>query len=141
VLANEENLTCIFNMNDGRKIKLHGNADRIDREGELIHIIDYKSGGQAKANYMASSAQLEAFIKHPSAIQLPVYSYMYLQSNPEATVKASILSLKKRSDNPISMQIGKNIKSLNRENEVEFAAILEALFIEMFDSTIPFTER
>jgi len=140
VLGVEQNLEGEIELPSGQKIHLHGNADRIDREGEKIHIIDYKSGAKLASHYQISELSLEALIKKPNAVQLPVYALMYLQAHPEREVQASILSLKKLSYNPIRMKV-ESQQSLNAENRKLVEDLLIELFSEMFNPDIPFKTR
>ncbi len=140
VLGVEQNLNGEITLPSGLKIHLHGNADRIDREEEAIHIIDYKSGAKAAAQYQLTELNLESLLKKPNAVQLPVYALMYLQAHPQEEVQASILSLKKLSENPIRMKIEKQT-SLNSENKDQVEKLLQELFGEMFNPDIPFKSR
>lgn len=140
VLATEKGLEGRISLPSGRQINLIGNADRIDQEGECIHIIDYKSGAKSKYDYSISSLDMEAFIKKPQAIQLPMYALMYWQQNPHLEIQASVLSLRKLSDNPFSMKMEKSAV-LNSENQETIVSVLQAIFEEMFNPDIPFQSR
>lgn len=139
VLATETNLQGSIELAEGNVIHLHGNADRIDREGEDIHIIDYKTGSATKNKYQVSECSLEAFIAKPEAFQLPMYTYMYQQEKPDAQVKASIFSLRK-AGSPMEMKIA-NSNYLDSETQANFKAVLLELFSELFDPNIPFKSR
>lgn len=140
VLAVEKNLNGELELKSGLKVKLIGNADRIDREADLIHIIDYKTGSKEARDFKISELSLEALIKSPHAVQLPTYALMQWQEGKATRVKASILSLKKLSSNPIEMNL-ENSKELNAENYPEVEALLKNVFEELFDPQTPFKAR
>ncbi|WP_421751166.1 PD-(D/E)XK nuclease family protein [Croceimicrobium sp.] len=140
VLATEKGLEGQIKLASGRQINLIGNADRIDQEGNRIHIIDYKSGAKSKYDYSISTLEFEAFVKKPQAIQLPMYALMYWQQNPELKIQASVLSLRKLSDNPFTMKMEKSA-FLDAENQEAIVSVLQAIFEEMFNPDIPFQSR
>ena len=145
VEAVEGNLISEVYISGNRKINLKGQADRIDRKGEEVHVIDYKSGGKAKGDYTLSGKDfnygLDDFIKKPYALQLPLYSYMYLkESEGSLAVKASILSLRKTKENPISMSLA-GVKVFDQESSKLFEDCLIDLLEELFNPQIPFKKR
>jgi len=146
VLATEANLEGAIALKSGLEIKLKGQADRIDQQGDLFHIIDYKSGAKGSNDYNLSSRtfdsmSLEAFVKKPYAFQLPLYTYLFYKAQPQdAKVKASILSLRKAKSNPISMNLV-DIRHFDSSNVEYFEAILKELMEEIFNPDIPFKRR
>ncbi len=140
VLATEKDLEGKITLDDGREIKLLGNADRIDSEAGVIHIIDYKTGGAAANKYNVSNCDLESYIKKPEALQLPVYALMYAQAQAELDIRASIFSLRKVKQNPIAMKFGKE-RVLSIEKKEEITTVLKELITELMDPEIPFQSR
>lgn len=146
VMAIEADLKGRIALSNGLTVNLKGQADRIDRIGDEIHILDYKSGGKAGNDYKISSRSfselsLDAFIKKPYAIQLPLYAYLYLKkTNSNPKVKASILSLRKPSENPIKMTLV-DLSYFNDSNVDRFEVIIKDLLEEIFNPEIPFKHR
>lgn len=139
VLATETNLQGSLELPEGICVHLHGNADRIDREGADIHIIDYKTGSAVKGKYQVKECTLEAFIAKPEAFQLAMYTYMYRQQFPDAQVKASIFALRK-AGSPMEMKIADS-NYLDADTQASFQQVLIALFSELFNPNIPFQAR
>lgn len=140
VLAVEQNLSSSLKLANGQIIKLHGNADRIDQLKDGIHIIDYKTGSKEAQEYQIKELSLESLIAKPNAVQLPVYAWMYQQENPQSKVRASILSLKKLKKGPIDMKL-EGEYFLQETNQDSVKAMLQDLFKELFDPSIPFKAR
>lgn len=148
VVAVEEELQGQIQLSDGSWVKLRGFADRIDRVGGQLRIIDYKSGGKEAGAYRLKlgrspnvvSRGWDALLKRPDSLQLLLYAYMGRLQYGEEKVSAAILSLRKRSDNPITMYY--NDKT---ELDAEGAALLEedlrVLLEELMNPEIPFQAR
>ncbi len=145
VIATEGDLQAEIELDQGLLVKLKGQADRIDREGSVIKILDYKSGGKDKGAYTISGKggdfEMEDFIKKPYALQLPLYAFMYAsETNPGHEVEAAILSLRKPSLNPIAMNLA-GFRSLNQENRSSIGQVLKEILGELFDPNRPFQKR
>lgn len=140
VLAVEKKMEGALILESGQTLKLIGNADRIDQEGDLIHIIDYKTGSKESKDFKIKELSLEALIKTPHAVQLPTYALMQWQTGEARRVKASILSLKKIKSNPIEMDL-EGAKELTAENSKAVETLLKSVFDEMFDPKKPFKAR
>jgi len=133
-----------------------GRTDRIDRWGNIIRVIDYKTG-------KVDSPDLKVPVRHPydddlsflksipeKALQLLLYKYMYLKENPQIAanqVEACIHGL--RYANRIEFGLSqakptKNEESLPFLEDATFIpdmeAMLKAVVAEMLDIETPFTQ-
>lgn len=101
LLGLETRLEHKLNLN-GRMILLKGTADRIDRRNGTTHIIDYKTGSVSKSDLSCTEwEELVIDENKAKALQLMIYSYLYLKNNPEANagqIEGNIISLRKLSD-------------------------------------------
>ncbi len=133
-----------------------GRTDRIDRWGNIIRVIDYKTG-------KVDNPDLKVPVRHPDdddlsflksipekALQLLLYKYMYLKENPQITanqVEACIHGL--RYANHIEFGLSQT-KPTKNEESVPFLEdatfidnmeeMLKAVVAEMLDTEIPFTQ-
>ena len=67
---------------DGLNFKLIGKADRVDFEGDILRIIDYKTGKVEENDVsFAEYDELTSNNKKAKAFQLLMYAYLYLKMN------------------------------------------------------------
>lgn len=135
-----------------------GRADRIDRFGGLIRVIDYKTGKVDKSNlclplYHTSDSKLEYLRQIPDkAIQLLLYKYLYLRLNPTVEpdqVTGAIHGLKY--PNSINFELSK-AKPKDKDTSVDenflddssfisdMESLLKAVVDEILDTNIPFVQ-
>ncbi|MFH0802471.1 MAG: PD-(D/E)XK nuclease family protein [bacterium] len=98
ILACELNANTVLNLGKGLRIRAKGRLDRVDRRGEEIVILDYKTGSQAdlprKDKFLSSSRQ--DWPKTLRSVQLPFYILLYLAVHrevPADKVNASLMFL------------------------------------------------
>ncbi len=131
-----------------------GNADRIDKFGGVVRVIDYKTGH-------VDSSDLKVPVRHHSesdldylrqlsdkALQLLLYKYMYLKENPiTEPVEGAIHGLKYPRDiefrlmrsMPKSADVDAIATFLDDSTFIaDMEAMLEAVVVEMLDTNIPF---
>ena len=110
----ERDLSRVMQVN-GLTITLKGQADRIDRVGDTLRIIDYKSG-KVEAKNLCLSAGIEE-INHPDKtklLQIMIYSWMAMSAYPaESNIEAGMISLKLLSRGFQPAKFGNN--SMTRE--------------------------
>ena len=71
-------------MVDGLNFKLIGKADRVDFEGDILRIIDYKTGKVEETEVAFTEYdELTSNNKKAKAFQLLMYAYLYLKMNPQ----------------------------------------------------------
>ena len=133
-----------------------GRTDRIDRWGNIIRVIDYKTG-------KVESADLKVPVRHPDdgdlafvksipekALQLLLYKYMYLKENQEIAahqVEAQIHGLRYATNIEFAL---KQSKPALKETSVPFLgddtfvadmeSMLKALVAELLDTETPFRQ-
>jgi len=98
ILACELKANTVLNLGKGLRIRAKGRLDRVDRRGEEIVILDYKTGSQAglprKDKFLSSSRQ--DWPKTLRSVQLPFYILLYLAVHreiPADKVNASLMFL------------------------------------------------
>lgn len=133
-----------------------GRTDRIDRWGNVIRIVDYKTGRVENADLRIpvrhDTDNALSFLKSipEKAMQLLLYKYMYLKENPQISanqVETCIHGL--RYSNSIEFGLS-NAKPTKNENYIPFLEdnnfindmeeMLSAIVAEMLDATVPFTQ-
>jgi hypothetical protein len=136
----EKNISAQFTLNvngKDKKIKIHGNADRIDQFGSVYRIIDYKSGKcdskkvSIKNPKTPDDLSLATTIKSKDkgyARQLLMYALMFQQSFPEyKNFTAGIISM-------INIKSWlQNVHVSGWENELINDKILDAFKQEFLD--------
>lgn len=124
-----------------RKITLRGAADRIDRIGDKIRIIDYKSGKveSKDVKFGSRTKDFDAVVKSVKStkhlLQLLMYAYFYHSENKKiATPK--IISFVSKQKNGFDL-ICNDLFPLEKLVE-EFPSILTSIIEEAFDPAIDF---
>ena len=80
ILAKEEELTCILNL-DGIDFQLIGKVDRIDLLGDELRIIDYKTGKVDPSELIFNDYKELDSEKKAKLFQLLMYAYIYIKSS------------------------------------------------------------
>ena len=83
IVGKEEELVHNLTI-DGVNFKLLGKADRVDFEGDVLRIIDYKTGKVEDTEVLIT--EYDEIIENPKkakAFQLLMYAYLYLKMNPQ----------------------------------------------------------
>lgn len=133
-----------------------GRTDRIDRWGNVVRVIDYKTGKVENADLKVPVRHEEdddlSFLKSipEKALQLLIYKYLYLKENPEIAahqVEAEIHGLRYANDISFGLSHAKP-----RKNEVavpfleddtfiaDMEVLLKAVVEEMLDEKTPFVQ-
>jgi len=163
----ENNTLTIFETEGELKTKLettqgdcifYGRTDRIDQYGDLIRVIDYKTGHVGNADVRIpvrhqSESDLDYLKQIPEkALQLLLYKYLYLNENQNIKPKqvtAAIHGLKYAHDIEFGLMKASPTKSDSDaypgflEDSTftpDMEAMLEALVSEMLNPDIPFVQ-
>ena len=83
-------------------VKLKGSADRIDKVGNTIRILDYKTG------YVESrdvGSVIDKLLQAPKANQLMFYAYLYYRNHQSTEVESGIVSLRNLNASVLSLQL------------------------------------
>ncbi|MDX2360570.1 MAG: PD-(D/E)XK nuclease family protein [Crocinitomicaceae bacterium] len=123
-----------------KKVNLRGFIDRIDRVGDEIRIIDYKSGKvkEGDVEFRAKDVDEETIVESLAAkkhlLQLIQYGYLYHQKH-DIFAKSSIISFISGNNEPFTLDTKKmDVNEVIESYPMYIAKILE----EMYDSEIPF---
>ncbi len=93
-----------------KKIKLTGFADRIDRVGDTIRIIDYKTGNVDERKLSVDDVEI-VFEKteYDKALQLLHYAYLFQSENPTTkNIQSGIVSFRNYKKGILNLMINKN---------------------------------
>ena len=126
----------------GYKIILHGFADRIDKVGDEIRVIDYKTG-KVNPYDVKINAQVEGITgMSEKAIQLMMYKYLYLEENPDVSadkIKPGIIGFQKLSNGVYNLEINE-LHELNTSFEETCTRYFHEFLAELFNKEIPFAQ-
>lgn len=129
-------------------IAFQGTADRIDRIGDGIYILDYKTGYITKSELTAESvAAIFESDKKTKAFQVLFYAWLYNKQfgMPQGGLRAGIFSTRMPSNG--FMQLGFGVGRGNKESDLhaetlrQFETELFLLIAELFEATKPFAQR
>ncbi len=140
ILCLEELLSHKFTI-DEKEVYLIGYADRIDKVGDKIRVIDYKTGSIHEEDLRIKKNTCSLKDLKDKSLQLIIYKYLYAKKNFEdlEKIEPGIFGLRK---------ISKDIFLLKNESEIfdnnNFISTCDDLFINLFseilDKNIPFTQ-
>lgn len=143
----EEELHSLIKIEDpkggaGIKVKIHGKADRIDRVGGMLRIIDYKTGRVDAKDLKADSlAGLSEKDEPAKLLQVMTYALMYadMQAVPPGQLISGIVSLRKSSEYLIKTEIGKS-NIIDKAMLEVFREELTSIIRSIFDESVPFDQ-
>ncbi|MCX6180857.1 MAG: PD-(D/E)XK nuclease family protein [Bacteroidetes bacterium] len=122
------------------KIKLKGIADRIDKVGDSIRLVDYKTGSVKDSELSFTMDDITSKNKG-KALQLLWYSMLYLEQNPEVKmVTPGIISFRSLSKGIIGIKFN-NSDTVNRTTCVEFKEQLKLVFENLFSGNVRYTHN
>lgn len=142
LLGLEQNIKSSIQLEDGRKIVLKGVIDRIDRIGNEVRIIDYKTGFVEDKNVKISEmAELRQPKDKNKSIQLLMYAWLCFQEYPHWTVvQPAIISLRNVNAWQMKFRFEKK-EGVSREEIKGFEDFLKSVLQEIFDPGIPFSKK
>ena len=129
----------------GHKVRLHGFADRIDKVGDEIRIIDYKTGKVNPYDVKINDKVEGITGMAEKSIQLLMYKYLYLSENSEhpeiseQLIKPGIVGFQKLSHGIYNLEISEShelSQSFKETCDKYFNEFLE----QLFNKDIPFTQ-
>jgi CRISPR/Cas system-associated exonuclease Cas4 (RecB family) len=119
-------------------ISFKGRTDRIDRIGNTLRVVDYKSGG-VKAVDVILSNQTD-IINNPKkakALQLMQYALMTPEKYSNFDVLPGIISLRQPSLGLVALTVNK-IEGLSPEERIETEQVFHQIANEIVNPEIPF---
>jgi len=147
ILMLEEELHSIIEIKETgsgerMKVKIHGKADRIDRVGGVVRIIDYKTGKVDSRNLKTDSLSGLSEKDEPAKLlQVLAYALMYsdMQDITPGQLISGIVSLRKSSEYLIKTDIGKS-NIIDKDMLASFREELTAIISGIFDVSVPFSQ-
>ncbi len=126
-----------------KKVNLRGFIDRIDRVGDSIRIIDYKSGKVQNNDvaFRVNDTEVEDIVETMSnkkhVLQLIMYAYLYKQKHGVIPT-SSIISFVSKANEPFAL----NTQKMDLEEVIEnFPKYIGRILEDMFDPEIPFSHN
>ena len=143
IIATEENLETTIEIEGfDFPITIKGQVDRIDELNGVTRIIDYKTGKVESSNLKVTAISSIAEEKYSKAIQVLLYGYMYSKNKSITTkIESGIISFKNLKSGFLKVDFGKNDYEITQERIDEFIDAIKELIKEIFDVSIPFTEK
>ena len=126
----------------GHKVMLHGFADRIDKVGDEIRVIDYKTGKVNQYDVKINDKVEGITDMAEKAIQLLMYKYLYLKEHsefPENNIKPGIIGFQKLSHGIYNLEIDE-AHELSKSFEKTCTQYFNDFLDELFDKKQPFTQ-
>jgi CRISPR/Cas system-associated exonuclease Cas4 (RecB family) len=129
-------------------LRMGGKIDRVDRVGELLRVIDYKTGN-ARQNFpsMESLFEGDSVNRNGAAMQTLYYAWLVGEEHQGQAVLPGLYVMKalygKEFDPALILgsHRGKLRISSFSDLEEEFISGLKGVLSRMFDPTIPFSQR
>ena len=126
---------------DGSKkqVRLKGFIDRVDKSGNTIRIIDYKTGRvESRELKLTDWDQLVSESRYDKVFQVLFYKLLYAGLNGQEIkeLEAGIISLRNLSEGFLKVRLpddGNNVMA-------NFNSVLDAIFSNLFDETAPFIQ-
>ena len=143
IVATEENLETTIEIEGfDFPITIKGQVDRIDELNGVTRIIDYKTGKVESSNLKVTDVSSIAEEKYSKAIQVLLYGYMYSKNKSITNkIESGIISFKNLKSGFLKVDFGKNDYENTQERIDEFIDAIKELIKEIFDVSIPFTEK
>ncbi len=146
LLSLEESLraTLVLDQNGGqaREVIIAGKADRIDRLGDMVRVIDYKTGriGPYELSYQEWDIPFTNSDKAKN-FQLLCYAWLYDQSHPgERKIEPGIISVRYPARGSQTMKYPGGQGALEPDHLAAFEKELKKLIAGILDATLPFSQ-
>ena len=139
ILGVEQKMHTKLTVN-GIDCTLKGKADRIDRQGGKVRIIDYKTG-ILKDTEVKVPSQIDSIADIPEkAMQLLIYKYLYLKEHPDVkpeTVTAALFGLKNQR---VCYELKVDLPELNNDFMGTMDQLLTSAIADLLDRSKPFAQ-
>ncbi|MEE4176830.1 MAG: PD-(D/E)XK nuclease family protein [Bacteroides sp.] len=131
-------------MADGEwmDVTIAGKADRIDRLGSTVRVVDYKTGKvEASDLKIKSFDELVEDVKYEKAFQVQAYAWLYRQMNPDVPeVESGIFSMRNLKPGFLKSEVDASIIQEGVNPETAFQEQLEKLVSRMLEPEEPFMQ-
>jgi CRISPR/Cas system-associated exonuclease Cas4 (RecB family) len=148
-IGSEKLFHTSLEIKGGRKIRIKGFIDRIDRIGDMVRITDYKSGRPSALTFgsMESLFDTTAKERKKAILQVFLYAWIYAKVDGEKNIRPAVYYMRnlfgQGEFDPLIRQVnGKEktvIENFSLYHEV-FEEHLRTCLNEMFDAEKPFTQ-
>ncbi len=144
----EETFANYISIEGDKAVKIGGNIDRADKKGDVVRVIDYKTGKDELSFESVASLFSHADKRNKAAFQTMLYAYVYYLRQPvsKEQIQPGLLNRKNLfADNFVfGHEIGKG-RSKTRITDAkpmlaEFEAHLKETLNELFNPAIPFSQ-
>ena len=126
----------------GEKITVHlgGTSDRIDREGNVVRVIDYKTGKVEPKNLKLNELlEISESPEKEKSLQLLLYMLAWKTQSPDVEIVPGILALKKPSEGLLSISFADK-RELSEVNREEIEEAFSVLVNRILDQNEPFRQ-
>ena len=120
------------------EVVIHGIADRIDRSGGLVRIIDYKSGKVDEKDLHVKELDADLLAVKDKWFQVMLYAWLYQQQEGAASACVSGIQPLGRLDSDLMVVSWGGEELLTRERLGHFKALLSQMVGDLMDAAIPF---
>ncbi len=129
-------------LKSGLEVKLKGIIDRIDRVGNEVRLVDYKTGSVVPANISIKEMEDMRQPKEKNkSLQLMMYAWLFFKEEAHYDeISPAIISLRKVNDWLMPLKMGGK-KGISRELMPDFEEFLTNLLEEMFNPNIAFAKK
>jgi len=120
---------------DIREVKIGGLIDRVDRVGEVLRVIDYKTGN-AKTGFSSVDALFDGGLssRNGAALQTLLYSWLVLEEHPGEQVSPGLYVMKSLYDPDFDPVLA--MGSYSKRESVHNFARLEEQYLEKLKETL-----
>jgi hypothetical protein len=145
----EKRLHRTFELTSGRRIRLKGFIDRLDRLGETLRIIDYKSGRPSPLTFDTTESLFDpsAAERRKAILQVFLYAWLYTPEAGGQAIQPAVYYVRNlfkpgHFDALIRPSGGRLSPSVDdfEPYRVSFEERLRVCLDELFDPAVPFTQ-
>ncbi|MEL7598826.1 MAG: PD-(D/E)XK nuclease family protein [Proteiniphilum sp.] len=141
-IGSEYRFCTVYPVTEGLTLNFKGSIDRIDRVGETLRIVDYKTGsGPTSFKEMAQLFDSSKNNRPYQILQVFVYGLFYLMGNPGTRVSPAVYYLRSvfKDFDPSICHDKHPIDDISVYME-EFSEMFRSLLKEIFDPAVPFSQ-
>ena len=125
-------------------VRLKGIIDRVDRKGDTVRVLDYKTGrDEKKINSIASLFDRDDKRRNKAAMQAMLYAFLYEpRATPNEKITPGLVNAKELFAEHFDPRLilGKHPIDDYQPYAAEFTQALTGLLSELYDPTVPFTQ-
>ena len=125
-------------------VRLKGIIDRVDRKGDTVRVLDYKTGRDEKKVYgIASLFDRDDKKRNKAAMQAMLYAFLYEpRAAPDERIMPGLVNAKELFGDAFDPRLILDKHPIDdyRPYAAEFTQALTGLLSELYDPTVPFTQ-